>query len=153
MEYDSAHSRKAFLQAVEKCMHSVRIAGGHISEFAVKFLKEGEIPSAFYIKDCTEEMMAYPGDDILAKMMAALEDKAHHYSVLANGFRAISDLGHVEGQRDAETLHAFAEQTYTIAEYVSAKKIKNMEAFMFEYEHNGVSYLCTQNLGASQDFT
>lgn len=147
VQYDSLHSRKEFLRAVEKYMYNVRIAGGNISRFAVKLLKEGEIPPAFYIRDCTEEMMTYPGDDILSKMLAALEDKAHRYSVIANGFRAISDLGHVEGQRDADTLHAFAEQTYTIAEYIPAKAIQDIEALMFAYDHTGVSYLCTQNFG------
>ena len=90
-------------------------------------------------------MMAYEGDNVLEKMIHALEDNPRRYVVLANGFRALTEPGHVGQQRDPDTLHVFAEQVYTCGEYVFFKNVSNIDDYIFRYKQDGVSYLCTQN--------
>jgi len=136
---------KDLQKIIQHYMNFMRIAGGTIVDYNVMFLPDDYIPPAFYIKDCTMDMLSYPGDDILHKMINALEDSDKHYCVIANGFRAISPIGHVKGQRDSAYPHVFAEQTYTLIQYVSAKHIDNINDFMFHYHYDDDSYLCTQN--------
>ena len=89
--------------------------------------------------------MSYDGDNLLEKMMHALEDSSQRYVVLANGFRALTEPGRVEQQRDPEVPHVFAEQIYTCGEYIFFQDIKDISDYIFKYKQNDVGYLCTQN--------
>lgn len=147
--FDEVVNRRKFLRAIQNKIHTMRIAGGNIGKFNVRWVNEGDhIPYGFYLKDRTDEMMAYDGDNVLEKMIHALEDREHRYVVLANGFRALNEPGYVTGQRDPDTPHVFAEQVYTCGEYIPSQYIANIDDFMFRYMHDGVSYLCTQNYSA-----
>lgn len=147
-DFDKLEHKKKFIEEVKKHLHTMRIAGGNVGSFDVKWLVEDcQLPYGFYLKDCTREMMAYKGNTVLEKMINALEDGKH--VVLANGFRGLTEPGHVEGQRDPNTPHVFAEQVYTCGSYVESKKITVIDEFLFRYQHDGCSYLCTQKSSAS----
>lgn len=147
--FDKIFKSRKFLSAVQNKIHTMRIAGGNIGKFKVRWIKDDNPPPyGFYLKDCTSEMMAYDGDNVLEKMVHALEDQKHGYVVLANGFRSLNEPGYVENQRDPNTLHVFAEQIYTCGKYVHSKDIVNIDDFIFRYIHDGSSYLCTQKYSA-----
>ena len=147
--FDELVKSRKFLNDVKNKLHTMRVAGGNIGKFKVRWIKDDcPPPYGFYLKDCTGEMMAYDGDNVLEKMIHALEDKQHRYVVLANGFRALNEPGYVENQRDPDTLHVFAEQVYTCGKYVRSDYILNIDDFIFRYIHDGVSYLCTQKYPA-----
>lgn len=137
---------KTFIDAVKNILHTMRIAGGNIGKFKVRWMdNEDSIPYGYYIKDCTREMMEYEGSNVLEKMIHALEDMEREYVVIANGFRALTEPNFIEGQRDPNTHHVFAEQVYTCGKYVLSKDIGSINEYFFKYKHDGVSYICTQN--------
>lgn len=144
--FDVIDNKSAFMLDVQKVFHTMRIAGGNIWRFKTRWMNEkDELPYGFYLKERTQEMMSYDGDNLLEKMMHALEDSSQRYVVLANGFRALTEPGRVEQQRDPEVPHVFAEQIYTCGEYIFFKDIKDISDYIFKYKQNDVGYLCTQN--------
>ena len=146
-DFQKLEDKKKFLKAAENSFRTMRVAGGVINSFKLKWIEAEDIPYGYFLKDRTQEMMRYEGDNILDKIIHALEDKNHQYVVLANGFRGLTAPGHVENQRDSNKLHVFAEQTYTLGEYIPAENIKDINEYMYRYKHDGISYLCTQNGG------
>lgn len=143
--FDKLDNKILLKRAVQKRLHTMRIAGGNVGNFKVNWIDEGDIlPYGYYLKECTDEMMSYDGNTVLEKMIHALEDKHHKYIVLANGFRSLTAPDYIENQRDPNTPHVFAEQVYTCGKYILSTNIKNINEYIFRYQKNGVSYLCTQ---------
>ena len=144
-------NKKDYLQAVGNIFRTLRVAGGVINSFKLKWVDKEDVPYGYFLRECTEEMMAYEGDNVLEKMIHALADEKHRYVVLANGFRSLTKPGHVDNQRDPDKIHVFAEQIYTLGEYIHARNIKDINEYMFHYKHEGISYVCTQNSEASSE--
>ena len=140
---DKIENKNKFLNDVKHKFHNMRVAGGNIGAYKVRWVTNEHLPYGFYLKDCTSELITYDGDNILEKMMNAMEDKKD-YAVIANGFRALNEPGHVKNQRDPAKPHVFAEQTYSIFKHVYFRDIDNIDAFLFQYCYNKGSYLCTQ---------
>lgn len=63
---------------------------------------------------------------------------------IAVGFQGISELGRVKNQRDANTLHRFAESILTLGEFVMPYRIEHIDQLLWQYhvdlENN--LYLC-----------
>lgn len=68
---------------------------------------------------------------------------------IATGFHGITDLNKVEGQRDHETLHRFAEAVVTLGEFVMPYRAQSLDEMLWHYrvdlENN--MYLCQQKQG------
>ena len=66
---------------------------------------------------------------------------------IAVGFQGISELGLAKNQRDATTLHRFAESVITLGEFVMPYRIENLDQLLWKYhvdlENN--LYLCQNN--------
>ena len=75
------------------------------------------------------------------------EKKAPGWLVpIATGFHGITELGKVNGQRDSETPHRFAEAVVTLGEFVMSYRAKSLNEMLWHYhvdlENN--LYLCQQ---------
>ena len=71
---------------------------------------------------------------------------------IATGFHGITELGHAENQRDAETPHRFAESIVTLGEFVMPYRINDLDNMLWHYhadlENN--LYLCQQNRATTE---
>lgn len=66
---------------------------------------------------------------------------------IATGFQAISELGKVKNQRDADAPHRFAEAIVTLGEFKMVYKIASLDEILWHYsvdKEHGL-YLCEQN--------
>ncbi|MFZ2726166.1 MAG: type I-F CRISPR-associated protein Csy2 [Methylococcaceae bacterium] len=66
---------------------------------------------------------------------------------IATGFHGISDLGKAENQRDANTLHRFAESLVTLGEFKMPYKIKKLNELLWSshYDTDNQFYLIQQH--------
>lgn len=66
---------------------------------------------------------------------------------IAVGFQGISELGHAEQQRDASTLHRFAESIVTLGEFIMPYRLESLDNLLWHY-HTDLKnhlYICQQN--------
>ena len=65
---------------------------------------------------------------------------------IATGFHGITELGRVNGQRDKETPHRFAEAVVTLGEFVMPHRAKSIDDMLWHYHVNLENnlYLCQQ---------
>lgn len=66
---------------------------------------------------------------------------------IAVGFQGISELGHAEQQRDASTLHRFAESIVTLGEFIMPYRLESLDNLLWHY-HTDLEnhlYICQQN--------
>lgn len=68
---------------------------------------------------------------------------------IATGFHGISELGEAKNQRDADTLHRFAESIVTLGEFKMPHRIKSVEDMLWRYHQEGDLYLCQQKAQAA----
>lgn len=71
---------------------------------------------------------------------------------IATGFQGITELGKAEHQRDADTLHRFAESVVTLGEFVMPYRINELDNILWRYEYDEQNdlYLCKQKLSATE---
>ncbi len=62
------------------------------------------------------------------------------------GYQGITDLGHVESQRDPEVLHRFAEAVVTLGEFIMPYRFNKTEdmLWVYDYDKEKKFYLCKQ---------
>ena len=65
---------------------------------------------------------------------------------IATGFHSITELGKVNGQRDNETLHRFAEAVVTLGEFIMPYRAKSLDDMLWRYyvDLKNNLYLCQQ---------
>ena len=63
---------------------------------------------------------------------------------IAVGFKRISEVGKIKGQRDKSKNHCFVEPVVTIGEFKMAYRFESIDDMMwhYEYKENEKLYLC-----------
>lgn len=67
---------------------------------------------------------------------------------IMTGYKAISplyDSGEVEHTRDAQTPFRFVESTYSIGQWLSPHRVRDMQQIFWHYQHQDDWYLCINN--------
>jgi CRISPR-associated protein Csy2 len=67
---------------------------------------------------------------------------------IAVGFQGISELGQAKNQRDANTLHRFAESVLTLGEFVMPYRIDSIDQLLWQYHVDSENnlYLCQNQI-------
>lgn len=63
---------------------------------------------------------------------------------IVTGFKGLTPLGHVANQRDASTLHRFAEPVLTLGEFKMAHRFQDINEMMWQYQYDADKdlYVC-----------
>ena len=72
---------------------------------------------------------------------------------IVTGFKGLTPLGHVANQRDAGTLHRFAEPVLTLGEFKMAHRFNCIDDMMwhYHYEKDNALYVCVNESNEGED--
>lgn len=72
---------------------------------------------------------------------------------IVTGFKGLTPLGHVANQRDASTLHRFAEPVLTLGEFKMAHRFNCIDDMMwhYHYDKNKDLYVCVNESNEGED--
>lgn len=72
---------------------------------------------------------------------------------IVTGFKGLTPLGHVANQRDASTLHCFAEPVLTLGEFKMAHRFDCIDDIMwhYHYDKNKDLYVCVNESNEGED--
>lgn len=72
---------------------------------------------------------------------------------IVTGFKGLTPLGHVANQRDASTLHRFAEPVLTLGEFKMAHRFDCIDDMMwhYHYDKNKDLYICVNESNEGED--
>ena len=127
-------------------VETLRIAGGIIRSYkAVRLIDTlADIPYGYFLTCRQDVLNDAVGNDMLDKMIHALQQD-NTLIPIAIGFKALSEVGHVEGQRDLEKDHCFVESVFSLGEFECSKSIEDINAYLWRYKTGEGLYLCTIN--------
>lgn len=142
---DDKLSIKNLCNLIKKKFNKLRIAGGMICSFGeVKQIQDiKKLPNGYILIDRSSMLTKSDGSDMSEKMFNILQDNKEIIPIVI-GYKALSDLGHVNGQRDTSKLHRFVESIFGLGEFCPLKEIADFNQVMWSYfYHNGI-YRCIQ---------
>lgn len=158
-------------EAVKTILLTMRIAGGDILQFGEVSSKtvdednEGELQKikrqlmpGYFIKERRDLMLAAmaEGQDALDALLGYLKITKHDDGSwskkesgwlvpIVTGFHGLTELSKVQGQRNNETPHRFAESVVTLGEFVMPYRAKRLDDMLWHYHDLGNNlYLCQQ---------
>lgn len=72
---------------------------------------------------------------------------------IVTGFKGLTPLGHVANQRDANTLHRFAEPVLTLGEFKMAHRFQDIDEMMWQYQYDADKdlYVCVNESNEGED--
>lgn len=132
--------------AIKRALELLRIAGGTISRYKdvkiIDMLKD--IPYGYFLVLRQNKLNESSGSDMLDKMINAMHND-NSLVPIAIGFKALTDIGYVEGQRDTEKEHCFVESVFSLVSFASSLSLQSIEEYLWRYNADENIYICTQN--------
>lgn len=146
LEVEGGLIDKSTCKFIKIALETLRIAGGIIRNYKdVRLLDTlADIPYGYFLVLKKDALNDAAGDDMLDKMLYALQQDTTLIPI-AVGFKALSKVGHVEGQRDPEKDHCFVESIFSLGGFESSQSIEDINAYMWRYKTEDGLYLCTIN--------
>lgn len=136
---------KQLCQQIKKLFIKLRIAGGVIFGFKdVRQVQDiNDLPMGYVLMDRSNSIKLANGNDMLEKMFNVLHNNSD-FIPIGVGYKALSDLGNVPGQRDPHTIHRFVESIYGVGEFCNVNEFSDFSRFMWKYSYQDGVYRCTQ---------
>ncbi|SFA84787.1 type I-F CRISPR-associated protein Csy2 [Selenomonas ruminantium] len=146
LEVEGRHIDKSTCKSIKAAVETLRIAGGIIRSYKDVHLIDtlADIPYGYFLTLRQEALNDAVGEDVLDKMIHALQQDSTLIP-LAVGFKALSELGRVEGQRDPEKEHCFVESVFSLGGFECSKSVEDIDAYLWRYKTEEGLYLCTIN--------
>ncbi len=143
---EGSHIDTSICKSIKAAVETLRIAGGIIRSYkAVRLIDTlADIPYGYFLTCRQDVLNDAVGNDMLDKMIHALQQD-NTLIPIAIGFKALSEVGHVEGQRDLEKDHCFVESVFSLGGFECSKSIEDINAYLWRYKTGEGLYLCTIN--------
>jgi CRISPR-associated protein Csy2 len=142
---DESVSLGQLCKLIKHKFNKLRIAGGMVCGFNdVKIVQNVEnLPHGYVLMDRSYMMRETDGNDMLEKMFNVIHEN-NDFIAISVGYKSLSDLGHVKGQRDPSKLHCFVESIFGIGEFYPIRAITDFSQIMWSYSYQNGIYRCTQ---------
>ncbi|MBO6292763.1 MAG: hypothetical protein J6N51_11000 [Selenomonas sp.] len=144
LEVEGPHVDMSTCKSIKSTMETLRIAGGIIRNYKKIRLIDtlADIPYGYFLTLRQDNLNDAAGDDMLDKMIHALQQEDTLVPI-AVGFKALSEVGHVEGQRDPEKDHCFVESIFSLGGFECSKILEDINSCLWRYKTEEGLYLCT----------
>lgn len=145
IDTDESVSSGQLCKLIKHKLNKLRIAGGMVCGFNdIKAVSDIEnLPYGYALIDRSYMMIETDGNDMLEKMFNVINEN-NDFIAISVGYKSLSDLGHVKGQRDPSKLHCFVESIFGIGEFYPIREITNFNQIMWSYSYQNGIYRCTQ---------
>ena len=145
LEVDAEIIDKSMCTTIKRVIESLRVAGGTINGYKdVKMINSlKDIPYGYFLVLRQDKLNEAFGSDMLDKMINAMQNDSSLVPV-AIGFKALTNVGYVEGQRDPEKEHCFVESVFSLVTFVQNTCLTSVDKYLWKYKAENGVYLCAQ---------